>query len=92
MAVDLMLDKLRTAENLIECARRNLDYRIHGDLGQLEALADLRAALTTVESAIGTQVRRLRQDDLVPWSQIADKLQVTKQAAQQRYGGPVSLR
>ncbi len=54
--------------------------------GDVDGLAELLALAGEVEAAIRTAVVGLRQAGY-SWSEIADRLGVTRQAAHQRWGG-----
>jgi hypothetical protein len=54
--------------------------------GDIDALADLVHLATDVDTALITAVTGLREFGY-SWAQIADRLGVTRQAAQQRWGG-----
>jgi hypothetical protein len=54
--------------------------------GDIEALTDLVALSTRVDEAITTAVRGLRGFGY-SWADIATRLGITRQAAQQRWGG-----
>ncbi len=53
--------------------------------GDVEALAALVALSTDLDQSIGQAVTGLRQFGY-SWAEIADRLRVTRQAAQQRWG------
>jgi hypothetical protein len=68
--------------------------RAHGrrvGTGDVEALADLVALSDHVDHAIGQAVRGLRGFGY-SWTEIATRLGVTRQAAQQRWGGDSTCR
>src|SRR3954447_6489288 len=55
--------------------------------GDVDALPDLAALATDLDTALITAVRGLREFGY-SWEQIASRLGVTRQAAQQRWGQP----
>jgi hypothetical protein len=59
--------------------------RISG--GDIEALADITILAADVDDAIRQAVTRLRRDYGYSWADIGARLGVTRQAAQQRWGG-----
>jgi hypothetical protein len=63
--------------------------RAHGRrvaTGDVEALRDLVALSTGIDTAITTAVTGLRSHGY-SWAEIGNRLGITKQAAQQRWGG-----
>lgn len=63
--------------------------RAHGRrvaAGDVEALRDLVALSSTIDDAIGDAVMGLRAFGY-SWSEIGQRLGISKQAAQQRWGG-----
>jgi hypothetical protein len=63
--------------------------RAHGRrvaTGDVEALRDLVALSTVIDTAIGEAVVGLRAFGY-SWAEIGDRLGITRQAAQQRWGG-----
>jgi hypothetical protein len=54
--------------------------------GDVEALRDLVALSTVLDAAIGDAVTGLRAFGY-SWAEIGDRLGITRQAAQQRWGG-----
>jgi hypothetical protein len=56
--------------------------------GDIEALTDMVALSTCLDEAIAYAVLGLReQPHRYSWAEIADRLGITRQAAQQRWGG-----
>jgi hypothetical protein len=59
-----------------------------GDEGDIEALTDLVALSTALDEAIANAVLGLRRaNPPYSWADIGRRLGITKQAAQQRWGG-----
>lgn len=78
----LLLDKITTARALLEHAVTDLD---DADLRQV--LRDLHLAAETLDSATRTAVNTARRAG-ASWADIGHELDLTRQGAQQRYGGP----
>lgn len=55
--------------------------------GDIEALADLSGVVAELDHAIGQAVLQLRAEYGYSWADIARPLGITRQAAQQRWGG-----
>ena len=55
--------------------------------GDIDALADITILAADIDDAIRHAVTRLRSDHGYSWADIAAPLGVTRQAAQQRWGG-----
>jgi hypothetical protein len=53
--------------------------------GDIDALEDVASFATEIESAIGQAVKGLRQQGY-SWADIGTRLNITRQAAQQRWG------
>ena len=63
--------------------------RAHGKRvasGDVEALVDLVALSTLIDTAIADAVKGLRKNGY-SWAEIGTRLGITRQAAQQRWGG-----
>ena len=55
--------------------------------GDIESLALMTRLADDIDTAIGEAVTRLRADHGYSWAEIGTRLGVTRQAAQQRWGG-----
>ncbi|GAA2414602.1 hypothetical protein GCM10010404_85910 [Nonomuraea africana] len=55
--------------------------------GDIEALADLSGVVAELDHAIAQAVTKLRAEYGYSWTDIARPLGITRQAAQQRWGG-----
>ncbi|MGW5682473.1 hypothetical protein [Nonomuraea sp. NPDC003754] len=55
--------------------------------GDIEALADLSGVVAELDHAIAQAVTKLRAEYGYSWADIARPLGITRQAAQQRWGG-----
>jgi hypothetical protein len=78
----------RVVENDSYAAFLRRVLRAHGRrvaTGDVEALADLVALAEDIDRAVGEAVRGLRGSGY-SWAEIASRLGVTRQAAQQRWG------
>src|SRR5438874_8414388 len=78
----------RVVENDAYAAFIRRVLRAHGRrvaTGDVEALADLVALAEDIDRAVGDAVRGLRGFGY-SWAEIASRLGVTRQAAQQRWG------
>lgn len=82
----------KTVENTEFAAFAQRILRAHsrrvGEEADIEALADLVALSSVVDDAIAKAVRGLRNaNPPYPWAEIGRVLGISKQAAQQRWGG-----
>jgi hypothetical protein len=55
--------------------------------GDIEALTDMTGLAGEIDTAIGSAVTGLRESGY-SWAEIGSRLGITRQAAQQRWGGP----
>ena len=55
--------------------------------GDIDALADITTLAADIDNAIRHAVTRLRSEHGYSWAEIGARLGVTRQAAQQRWGG-----
>jgi hypothetical protein len=88
-ALTLPTARRNTVENAEFAAFARRIIRAHARrvaTGDVEALADLVALSTLLDQAIGEAVIGLRTFGY-SWTEIAHRLGITKQAAQQRWGG-----
>lgn len=81
---ELLNDKLTTAETLAQNAQ--LSIYPAGKERDIHTIFEVRRLIETAESAQRTAVQAARANGAT-WEQIAIALGVTRQAAQQRYGG-----
>jgi predicted nucleic-acid-binding protein len=58
--------------------------------GDIEALADLSGVIVELDHAIMQAIKQLRAQHGYSWADIARPLGITRQAAQQRWGGDSS--
>ena len=59
-------------------------------VGDIEAITDMAAIAGEIDTAIGEAITGLRSRHGYSWADIAARLGVTRQAAQQRWGGDPS--
>jgi hypothetical protein len=88
-ALSLPIPRANTVENAEFAAFTRRILRAHARrvaTGDVDALADLVALSTSLDQAIGQAVTGLRAFGY-SWAEIAHRLGITKQAAQQRWGG-----